>query len=87
MKPVDERRHRREEFRAELRAAMANLGEQGGVYPADQYSKKVDIGKLRRRGGQPPPDPTQTLTLIENVCVLGRPFQSGGWCGWACRSY
>ena len=66
MNAPDERARERQKLREQLRKAMADLGDLGGVYAADQYTKKVEIGKLRRRGGVPPRDPTRTLTLVEN---------------------
>src|SRR5438034_8505524 len=59
----DERGTKRESLREKLRESLEGLQ---GIYPVDRYTEPVKIGALRRRGGKPVPDPTRSLTLVED---------------------
>jgi hypothetical protein len=63
---ADARKQERERVREELRKAISMVGNESGVCPADQFSKKVNIGELRRRGAVRPVDPTRSLTLVQD---------------------
>jgi hypothetical protein len=41
---ADARKQEREQVREELRRVISRIGSEGGVCPADQFSKKVNIG-------------------------------------------
>src|SRR6185369_4192311 len=61
--PIDPRADERQKIREQLRQSIEGLA---GIYPADRYEGEVKIGKLRRRGSIPAPNPTRSLTLLED---------------------
>jgi hypothetical protein len=91
MNPADGSAKRRQEIREELRKSIDNLNEGlaedlKGIYPADRYDHEVKVGRLRRAGRTTAPDPTRSLTLLEDEngvllweegAVLARPVPGG----------